>query len=188
MISSERSGCKWIDQDLWFHIRKSMWSKQCSFSNYYMNYINNDIQKPYNAGILHYSNSIGGLHDLSHFLPSPIKKFCSIMRNNVNSGTSSALIMRSIWQPGTSSHLSWRMILITNIMNVLISLISNGMASFPPWISIMLVKGLLPWLRKYISRFVWTNILTVRVSLGSPTRIIRIGLAKIRPTKPLSNI
>ena len=66
--------CAKVDNEFWFELIDSVWSKHCSVFQVHVKYIQNKIVKLFRVGIIQYSEIIHEMHDLNKFLPPYLKK------------------------------------------------------------------------------------------------------------------
>ena len=66
--------CVDFEKELWFELGKFMWRKHRSIYQYHMKYVCNDILKPFRVSILHNTEHVREMHDLSKYLPTPPMK------------------------------------------------------------------------------------------------------------------
>ena len=67
---------KYIDfeKDIWFELVKAMWRNHRSVYQDHLEYIHNDILKPFLVVILRYTARVQEMHNLSKQLHSPLLK------------------------------------------------------------------------------------------------------------------
>ena len=53
-----------FEKEIWFELSKSMWSKHRINYQDHINYIHNEIVKPFRVGNLQYSKQVRDMHDL----------------------------------------------------------------------------------------------------------------------------
>ena len=74
--------CVNFERGLWFELWKCMWRKHRSVYQDHMNYVCNDIVKPFKLKILRYAERMHGMHDLAKYLPPPSMNIESAMSAN----------------------------------------------------------------------------------------------------------
>ena len=63
--------CVNFKRELWFELGKCMWRKNQSVYQDHMNYVRNDIVKPFKVIILRYTERMQEMHELANHLPPP---------------------------------------------------------------------------------------------------------------------
>ena len=63
--------CAYFEKELWFELGNITWWKDRPTFKELVKYIHNDIVNPLRVGILHYTERIHEIHDLSKYLPPP---------------------------------------------------------------------------------------------------------------------
>ena len=71
-----------FERKLWFELGKCMWRKHRSVYQYHMNYVRNNIVKPFKLKILRYAKCVREMHDLAKYLPPTAMKGDSTMASN----------------------------------------------------------------------------------------------------------
>ena len=110
-----------------------MWRNHRSTFQDHVKYICNDIVKPFRVSILQYNERIWYIHDLSKYLPPPLKKSGSAIRKIGTSTTKSSMNMKFVLQLKTDSMHPFRINWMVKASTIVPYPTKNGVAFYPPW-------------------------------------------------------